>query len=376
LERLVKACDPATFGKNAEDVYDESYRKAKKLSRDSFMVRLDIVGLGLIKIIRENLLFGEASERAVRAELYNLNIYGHFYTHPRIIFLISVLLGEGSFFKAHVDTPRGIRMFGSLVILFPTSFEGGNLIMRKGENEWTFDAAQALAECSGPHVAYVALYSDVEHEVSMVTSGHRISITYNLYFDDDAPSQAPTIPLSLSPNALELKKTLETLLLDATFFPDGGWLGFNLQHKYPVYSPAPSHDLEKMEKCLKGTDVDIVRVAKELSLHVSARTFVSTGSDLIAFKGYVPDLTDVDEKYIPLAPGAVKLEEDMPVYWINKESPQKINQTVPDDVYGNQSAVCYSYESFCLSIEVGKPGMRTTPPVREDRANREDMDED
>ena len=349
------------------------------------MVRLDIVGLGLIKIIRENLIFGETSERAVRAELYNLNVYGHFYTHPRIILLISVLSGEGSFFKAHVDTPRGIRMFGSLVILFPTSFEGGNLIMRKGENEWTFDAAQALAECSGPHIAYVALYSDVEHEVSMVTSGHRISITYNLYFDDDAPSQAPTIPLS--PNALELKKTLEILLLDATFFPDGGWLGFNLQHKYPVYSLAPSHDLKKMEKRLKGTDVDIVRVAKELSLHVSARNFVSTcrDSDLIAFKDHVPDLTDVDEKYIPLAPGAVKLKEDMPVYWINEESPEKINQTEPDHVYGNAPAVSYSYESFCLFIEVGKPGMRTTPPLREDTANRanrgdeedvEDMDED
>ena len=256
MERLVKACDPATFGKNKEDVYDEFYRKAKKLSSDSFMVRLDLVGLGLIKIIRENLMFGETSERAVRAELYNLNIYGYFYTHPRIILLISALSGEGSFFKAHVDTPRGTRMFGSLVILFPTSFEGGNLIMRKGDTEWSFNAAQVLGECSGPHVAYVALYSDVEHEVSMVKSGHRISITYNLYFDDDAPSQAPTIPLSLSPNALELKGTLEILLLDATFFPDGGWLGFNLQHKYPVYSPAPSYDLEEMEKCLKGTDVN------------------------------------------------------------------------------------------------------------------------
>lgn len=359
MKPLVKACDPATFGKNKEHVYDEFYRKAKKLSSNSFMVRLDLVGLGLIKIIRENLLLGEASGRAVRAELYNLNVYGRSYTHPRIILLTSVLLGKGSFFKAHVDTPRGTKMFGSLVILFPTSFEGGNLIMRKGEKEWSFDAAKALAECSGPHVAYVALYSDVEHEVSMVQSGHRISVTYNLYFDDDAPSQAPTIPLSLSPHALELKNILDILLLDATFFPDGGWLGFNLEHKYPVNGTF--YNLKQIKKNLKGTDAEVVRIAKELSLRTSIRAFVSADYDLIAFDGYIPDLTDVCAENIAHINGAVTLEEDMPVYWINKRT-SELNRYEPEDVHGNEPDVEYQYKSFCLFIEVGKPGMRTTPP--------------
>ena len=59
---------------------------------------------------------------------------------------------------------------------------------RKGE-EWSFDAAKAFAECKeGSHVAYVALYSDVEHEVSTVTSGYRVTVTYNLYFDDNFPA--------------------------------------------------------------------------------------------------------------------------------------------------------------------------------------------
>ena len=49
---------------------------------------------------------------SVRAELYNLNIYGP----------------EG-FFKSHVDTPHGNTMFGSLVICLPTDFTGiGRLI--------------------------------------------------------------------------------------------------------------------------------------------------------------------------------------------------------------------------------------------------------
>ena len=73
---LAKACDPATFGRNKDDVYDESYRKAKKLDAGSFIVGLDVVKLGLINVIRENLIFGEKSAKPVRAELYNLNVYG------------------------------------------------------------------------------------------------------------------------------------------------------------------------------------------------------------------------------------------------------------------------------------------------------------
>ena len=77
LELLAKACDPATFGRNKDDVYDESYRKAKKLNAGSFIVGLDVVKLGLIDVIRENLILGEKSAKPVRAELYNLNVYGH-----------------------------------------------------------------------------------------------------------------------------------------------------------------------------------------------------------------------------------------------------------------------------------------------------------
>ncbi|KAF8635477.1 hypothetical protein AX14_010508 [Amanita brunnescens Koide BX004] len=108
----------------------------------------------------------------MRAELYNLNVYG-----------------EKSFFKAHIDTPHGARMFGSLVVFFPTTYEGGSLVMRPKGEEWSFDAAKALAGCKeDSHVAYVALYSDVEHEVSTVTSGYRVTVTYNLYFDDNFPA--------------------------------------------------------------------------------------------------------------------------------------------------------------------------------------------
>jgi len=83
-----------------------------------------------------------------------------------------------SFFKAHKDTPRAANMFGSLVIVFPTAHEGGALLLRKDEKEWTFDSAKAIAEAEQPAIAYIAFYSDTEHEVTKVESGYRVTITY------------------------------------------------------------------------------------------------------------------------------------------------------------------------------------------------------
>jgi hypothetical protein len=78
-------------------------------------------------------------------------------------------------------------MFDSLVIVFPTPHEGKTLLLRHRGQEWIFDSDQAPAAKCQPSIGYVAFFSDVEHEVALVTSGHRITSTYNLYFDDGGP---------------------------------------------------------------------------------------------------------------------------------------------------------------------------------------------
>ena len=95
-------------------------------------------------------------------------------------------------------------MFGSLVVVFPTPHEGGALFLRHHGHEWIFDSAQALAAVDQPTIGYAAFFSDIEHEIAPVTSGNRITLTYNLYFgygdgpdsedDDDAASEHPIPP--------------------------------------------------------------------------------------------------------------------------------------------------------------------------------------
>ena len=121
---------------------------------------------------------------------------------------------KGSFFKPHKDTPRSTDMLGSLVIIYPTPHEGGELVLRHKSHEWKFDANFLTASQSSPSLAYVAFYSDLEHDVLKVTSGRRVTVTYNLYLVDPAPNlEAPVVTPS-SGGVSNLQTTLQGLLKD------------------------------------------------------------------------------------------------------------------------------------------------------------------
>jgi len=174
LEQLAQACEPASFGVKNEAVLDENYRKAGKMDLECFALLLDPVQTDLVKIVQGYLLEGAPPTIKMKPELYKLNVYG-----------------KGSFFKPHVDTPRSEMMFGSLVIVFPTPHEGGGLLLRHRGHEWIFDSGKELADLvegqRQPSIAYVAFFSDIEHEVAPVISGYRVTLTFNLYIDASGP---------------------------------------------------------------------------------------------------------------------------------------------------------------------------------------------
>lgn len=87
LEQLAQACEPASFGKKHENVFDETYRKAGKMDPECFASSLDLFHTDLMKIIRGYLLEGTQSKEIIKTELYKLNIYG---THLVLIHLIYV----------------------------------------------------------------------------------------------------------------------------------------------------------------------------------------------------------------------------------------------------------------------------------------------
>ena len=159
-------------------------------------------------------------------------------------------------------------MVGSLVIIYPTPHEGGELIFRHKDHEWKCDAKALTTSQSSPSLAYVAFYSDIEHEVLEVTSGRRVTVTYNLYLVDPlSKSEAPAVT-SIAQNASEFQNTLQGLLKSPEFLPDGGTLGLGLAHLYPVTEDT---DLQEMASRLKGEDAQVYRACRELQLRPSLR---------------------------------------------------------------------------------------------------------
>jgi len=166
------------------------------------------------------------------------------------------------------------------------------LILRHDGQEYTFDSGLELSRVEKPSVGYVAFYSDAEHEVTVVESGHRVSLTYNLYVSDASTQQqdilnTSPIPDSVIHNELNLKQALSNLLDEKTFLPEGGTIGFGLLHKYPVSKDkgSPANVLN----CLKGSDAAIRRVCASLGLELKPKVLYKEtyGSVLILLDKFI-----------------------------------------------------------------------------------------
>ncbi|KAH9831433.1 uncharacterized protein C8Q71DRAFT_715313 [Rhodofomes roseus] len=371
-KHLAESCDSATFGLNNQDVLDESYRKAGKLDRKHFSPAFDLASTGLLGIIETELIERNKESPSIRAELYKLNVYG-----------------PGSFFKAHQDTPRSTDMFGSLVVVYPTVHEGGALVLRHGGKEWTFDSSRIIADQKEPRLAYIAFFSDVEHEVLQVQSGYRITITYNLYYNSPQPSDLPVRPLTFESS---LKAALQHLLDDPTFLPEGGHLGFCLSHQYPVESDrgAGAKALSEVSGMLKGSDASLASVFTALGLR-SRLEFVVEDNEVwieseeggsthmiayVLFDEYAPDieettvesqlfevLRDIGGKLAtripPLYPGRNAIEPAVHVHWVvSPSSNTGFKFKTRYLTYGNEALPGMQYTHLCILADVGDSSER------------------
>ena len=126
----------------------------------------------------------------IRAELYKMNIY----TCPT------------GCFKAHVDTPCGGNMFGSLVVCLPSQFTGGSLVTRHQGQEVAYDWSSPTND-PVQNIQWAAFFSDVEHEILPVTNGYRVTLTYNLYHCDQL-NPVPSLNVTTTPFYQNLKATI------------------------------------------------------------------------------------------------------------------------------------------------------------------------
>ena len=390
MEQLAQACEPASFGKGNEDVFDETYRKARKMDSELFSPMLDPSLTDLIKIISANLLEGNQATRTIKTELYKLNIYGRHLIFIRLHLILCSCPGEGSFFKPHVDTPRSGKMFGSLVIVFPTPHEGGALLLRHRGHEWKFDSGQALAAADGqPSIGYVAFFSDIEHEVAPVISGHRVTLTYNLYFDDGGPVFAnDAVSEQFTPPQLgnegAFREAFTALLESSEFMAGGGALAFGLRHVYPIKDTGLKHVYD----ILKGSDAVVYQSARMLGyepvLYVDYREDELRGVIIDEVAQFCPPFQANDELIdIVRREGGIYVAEEggwaksdrrygtpkETLEWVTPETEFNRQSGTYPSYYGNEQGMNWVYGNVCLIIRIGRAGNRLAYPRYTNKAD-------
>jgi hypothetical protein len=281
-------------------------------------------------------------------------------------------------------------MFGSLVIVFPTPHEGGALVLRHRGHEWIFDSGQELAAELQPSIGYVAFFGDIEHEVAPVMSGHRITLTYNLYFDDGGPVSANDAvsehltPLQL-PNEGAFRDAFKLLLENPEFMADGGALAFGLRHVYQI-----KNDLKHVHNILKANDAVVYQSVRALGyepvlyVYYKARSqslIIDKAIDLdeVELESERDDLVDIllMEGGIVVSREGEEIENDPRIgvpeqlEWVTPVT--EFNRRIDAfPSYGDEPTLNWVYGDVCLVVRIGKAGDRLAyPTVTElDKANQ------
>ncbi|MDD5033882.1 MAG: 2OG-Fe(II) oxygenase [Methylococcaceae bacterium] len=168
-EQLVAVAERAPYGRGEETLVDTTVRRTWQIGADKIQIRGKYWAQNIGEIVAWIAARLGVSE-PVTAELYKLLVYD-----------------AGSFFVGHRDTEKAPGMFATLVLVLPSLYSGGELLVRHRGQEARLD----LHEADSSELAFAAFYADCVHEVLPVTSGCRLTLIYNLLRTDLSPLEPP-----------------------------------------------------------------------------------------------------------------------------------------------------------------------------------------
>jgi len=140
-----------------------------------------------------------------------------------------------------------------------------------------------------PCVQWAAFYSDCEHEVLPVTTGNRITLTYNLFASRGAGKLAGGQNINADPKTLPLYQSLQDALASPSFMRKAGKLGVYLSHNYPF---THSTLFRTVRPALKGVDMALYETLKVAGLGFRLVRDVKGG-----YGGFYDDFDEFEDEY-------------------------------------------------------------------------------
>jgi predicted 2-oxoglutarate/Fe(II)-dependent dioxygenase YbiX len=252
-QQLIAVAAPAPYGRGEETLIDTEVRRTWQIDPE----RVQIGGRHWEQTLADIVARAAAGlgvTAPVAADLYKLLVYD-----------------PGSFFVNHRDTEKAAGMFATLIIVLPSIYTGGALLVRHRDRE-----ARLELSCPEPsQVAFAAFYADCVHEVLPITSGYRLALVYNLR--RQGRGQLP------APPDYDTEETRVTALLrqwsaakDAPDDDSPEKLLYPLEH---AYTPA-----ELAFEALKGADAAVADVLvaaasdADCDLHLALVSITESGS--------------------------------------------------------------------------------------------------
>jgi predicted 2-oxoglutarate/Fe(II)-dependent dioxygenase YbiX len=205
-QRLVAAAERAPYGRGDETRVDTEVRKVWQIGAERVHLPDEAWAQTLARIVERATEGLGVSDLPTDAVLYKLLVYD-----------------EGSFFVEHRDTEKQDGMYATLIVVLPSLFRGGELVVRHLDQEEVLPLrSQQLSE-----LPFAAFYADCKHELRPVTQGWRVALIYNLV--RSRPSREPLSAPDLRPAIEEV-----TALLSGW---GSGWplkLVMPLEHHYTL----------------------------------------------------------------------------------------------------------------------------------------------
>lgn len=234
VDWLLAHSEPAPYGHGKETKLDPKVRSAQRLkARDKIAVH----GFDPATILDD--IAGVLSPtRMLSAQLTDVIVYK-----------------KGDKFTRHKDTPRVAELVGTLVVGLPIEHAGGAFVVDDGRGKQKFDWSGKVTAGTLP---WVALFSDVDHEIEPVKSGARVTLVYALHRTTEPRSDAK------AKQRHELVKKAASALTN--------------QARWPVLIPCGRHVIAEPEApqpqsidTLRGADHDIAQALTAAGFRVDVR---------------------------------------------------------------------------------------------------------